>query len=234
MSARAVAIVAAAGESRRMGFDKMRRDLGGVPALVRSVRRLSEVSAIEEIVLAVRPGLEAAVRDELVAPYRLEKVTRIVAGGETRVHTVWNALQAVAASADLVAIHDGARPFVTVAAVEACLRAAQETGGALLAMPLTPTIKQVNAAGCVTGTLDRSTLWGAATPQAFRLREFMAAYTRFWASGADANAITDDAQLFAAQGGTVRVVPSNEENIKLTTPLDWLVAEMLAQRNVAG
>ena len=167
--------------------------------------------------------------EELVKQFSLDKIAGIVEGGETRVHSVWNALQAVPRDAEIVAVHDGARPFVSVAAVQQCIAAARETGGAILAHPVTPTIKQADEALRVIRTLDRGALWGAATPQCFRLAAYRAAYELLWSSGADVSTITDDAQIFERAGGTVRIVPSNEENIKLTTALDWRLAELLAK-----
>jgi len=222
------AIITAAGSSRRMGFDKLQRSLNGLPLIAHTIRRIASVPEIGAIVLAVRPGGIARMQ-ALVNECVPGTIAVIVEGGETRVHSVWNALQAVPAGTEIVAVHDGARPFVSVAAVQQCIAAARESGGAILAHPVTPTIKQADEALRVVRTLDRRTLWGAATPQCFRLDAYRAAYERLWASGIDVSTITDDARIFELAGGTVRIIPSNEENIKLTTALDWRLAELLTQ-----
>ena len=221
----AVAIIPAAGESRRMGFDKTKRLLVGVPLIVRTVRRLIECKIFSDLIIAVPAGSESDSAGVLLS-HGLESV-RVVAGGVTRVHSVWNALHAVQGTPDVVAIHDGARPFVSVESVRASLDAATVCGGAVVATRVVPTIKVADERGCVAATPDRSTLWAAGTPQSFRYAELVAAFDRFWTSNADPRFITDDATIFAAAGGTVKLVEGNIENIKITTPLDWQVAELL-------
>lgn len=223
----AVAVVAAGGSSSRMGFNKTTSMLCGVPLLARTLQRLAEVAELREIVAAVPPGSEEQLRSTCLAPFGLEARVRLAAGGPSRVQSVWNAVRAVRSAPDVIAIHDGARPFVSVAVIRDALRTAQEHGGALVALPMIPTVKRIRD-GRVIETLDRTHLWCAATPQAFRYAEFLRAYEELWASGADVTAITDDAQIFERAGGTVMIVQSNPENIKLTTPFDWRIGELLA------
>jgi 2-C-methyl-D-erythritol 4-phosphate cytidylyltransferase len=230
----AVALVPAAGTSNRMGFDKITGPLSGLPLIVHTVRRLSLVPEIEQIVLAVQPGREEEIGRDIVAAYRLGKVSRVVSGGATRVHSVWNALQAITGAPDVVAVHDGARPFVTVSAVRASLAAAATHGGAIVATQVVPTIKRVGADGVVLETLNRAPLWAAATPQSFRYHEFADAYAQLWSAGAPVDVITDDAQIFERAGGSVTIVPGNPENVKLTQPLDWATAEWMIQTGRDG
>ena len=224
----AVALIPAAGTSRRMGFSKLLTPLAGVPVLLRTLRTLAGIQAFQQIIIAVQPGSEAEVTALLASEPAWARQVRVIAGGATRAHSVWHALQAVDGTPDLVAVHDGARPFVDPVVVCAALDTALECGGALVATPVIPTIKRVNTARCVTATLDRATLWAAATPQVFRFRAFITAYEHFWRSHAEVGAITDDCQIFELDGGIIRIVESNPENIKITTPFDWRVAEMLA------
>jgi len=230
----AVALVPAAGSSSRMGFDKISATLAGLPLLVHTLRRLSLVPEIRGIVLAVPPGREDEVVATVIAPYRLEKVTRICCGGASRAHSVWNALEAVTDNPDLVAVHDGARPFVSVDAIGRVLSAAAEHGGAVVATPVAPTIKRVNPEALVVETLERPQLWAAATPQSFRYREFLDAYRQLHESGVPVDSCTDDAQVFEHAGGAVKIVAGNPENIKLTTPFDWAVAEWMIQTGRDG
>jgi 2-C-methyl-D-erythritol 4-phosphate cytidylyltransferase len=224
----AAALIPAAGTSRRMGFSKLLTPLAGVPVLLRTLRTLATCAAFDELIVAAQPGSEPDVIALLAGDPALAARTRVVAGGATRVHSVWLALQAVRGAPDVVAVHDGARPFVAPAVVRAALDTAHAHGGALVAMPVVPTIKRVNADRCVNATLDRSTLWAAATPQAFRFGAFVAAFEHFWQRTLDVSSITDDCQIFELDGGTVRIVESNPENIKITTPFDWRIAAMLA------
>ncbi len=224
----AVALIPAAGTSQRMGFSKLLTPLAGVPVLLRTLGTLAGVEAFQQIIVAVQPGSEAEVTALLAKAPGWARRVRVIAGGATRVHSVWHALQAVDGTPDLVAVHDGARPFVTPAVIHAALDTALQMGGALVATPVIPTIKSVNATRCVKATLDRTTLWAAATPQVFRFRAFVTAYERLWCHTQDVSAITDDCQIFELDGGTIRIVESNPENIKITTPLDWRVAELLA------
>ena len=209
-----------------MGFDKTLHDLSGTPLLARTIKRLSDVEEIVAILVAVQPRRADDVRD-IVKQFELAKVTRVVMGGETRTHSVWNALQAVEGNPDVIAVHDGARPFVSVEAVRASLYTARDSGGAVVATPVIPTIKQVKANLEIERTFERGSLWAAATPQSFRYKDFLQAYQAFWKSGDDPATLTDDAQILERAGGVVKIVEGNIENIKLTTPLDWKIAEIL-------
>jgi len=144
------------------------------------------------------------------------------------VHSVWNALQAVAGTPDLVAVHDAARPFVEPQVVQRALAAAAACGGALVATRVVPTLKSVSDDLRVVATVDREHVWAAATPQVFRFPDFLQAYRLFWDQHGDPTGITDDCSIFERSGGTIQIVDGNPENIKITTPFDWRVATMLA------
>jgi len=223
----AVALIPAAGSSRRMGFDKILHELDGVPLLVRTLRRLQEAMVFTDFIVAVQPGMEQDILAQFLEPNGLAGSVRVVAGGATRTHSVWHALETVRNEPDLVAVHDAARPFVSADAVRASLDAAREFGGAIVATRVIPTIKVADERDCVEATPGRTRLWAAATPQSFRYRDFLAAYRRFWASGDDPASLTDDAQIFERAGGTVKLVEGNSDNIKITTSLDWRIAELL-------
>jgi 2-C-methyl-D-erythritol 4-phosphate cytidylyltransferase len=171
------------------------------------------VPAIEQIVVALPPGVAAPAG------------TVGVHGGERRSHSVRAALGAARPDADVVLVHDAARPLVTPAIVEDCLGAlaAGDCDAAIAAAPVADTIKEADGTR-VRRTLDRSTLWAVQTPQAFR-REVL---ERALAQGdAALAAATDDASLVEALGATVRLVPAPAANLKVTTPVDLRVAELL-------
>jgi 2-C-methyl-D-erythritol 4-phosphate cytidylyltransferase len=143
---------------------------------------------------------------------------------------VWNGLLATPEDAPAVLVHDGARPFVTAAIIGRVLDACSD-GGAIAAVRVTDTVKEVGPDGIVRGTPDRERLWRAQTPQGFPRAALIHAYARARAEGV---AATDDAAIFARYGAAVRVVEGSERNIKVTRPADLVVAEALALATDAG
>jgi 2-C-methyl-D-erythritol 4-phosphate cytidylyltransferase len=215
----AVALVVAAGRGERLGtpVPKAFVMLAGRPMIEWSIAALRGVAAIEQIVVALPAGVDAPAG------------TVGVPGGAQRSHSVRAALAAAREDPDVV-VHDAARPLVSAALVQACLDGLQGADAAIAAAQVTDTIKQC-ADGHVERTLDRSRLWAVQTPQAFR-REALA---RALAQDDDAlAAATDDAALVEALGGTVRVIEAPRENLKITTPLDLRVAELLLSDRARG
>src|SRR5205085_2800719 len=149
---------------------------------------------------------------------------QIVDGGAERFESVANALAAVKAEADFVAIHDAVRPCLTEALVNAVFTKAQQTGAALLAVPVTDTVKQVNAQHQVQATQPRQGLWLAQTPQVFRRDWLAEAYAKRGQLGKD---VTDDAQLVEAAGHPVHVVEGSASNLKITSKADLTLAEAI-------
>jgi 2-C-methyl-D-erythritol 4-phosphate cytidylyltransferase len=178
-----------------------------------SLDALRAVPRIERIVIALPEGVEAP------------EGTIGVPGGAERSHSVRNALAAAGGRADApILIHDAARPLVTPELIEQCLDALEGVDAAIAAAPVTDTTKEAGEDGLVTRTLDRSRLWAVQTPQVFR----RAALDAVMAQPDDVlAAATDDASLIEASGGTVRLVPAPRENLKVTTPVDLRVAELL-------
>jgi 2-C-methyl-D-erythritol 4-phosphate cytidylyltransferase len=222
--ARATAVIAAAGSGERLGAGgpKALVALGGRPLVAWSLAAMEAAETVSAVVVAAPPDeLEAFERAATRAAGGL--AVTVVAGGASRSESVAAGLAAV--DSELVAVHDAARPLVEAELVDAVvgrLAAADGTACVLAAAPVTDTIKEADDE-VVERTLDRSRLWGAQTPQAFRtaaLREALAA--------ADSLGVaTDDAMIVEAAGGRVEVHPAPAENIKVTTPLDLRVAELL-------
>jgi 2-C-methyl-D-erythritol 4-phosphate cytidylyltransferase len=208
----AVALVVAAGRGERLGtpVPKAFVNLAGRPMLEWSVAALQQVAAVSEIVVALPPGVAAPAG------------TIGVPGGSQRSHSVRAAL-AAAAHDDVVIVHDAARPLITPALVSACLAALADADAAIAATPVTDTIKECED-GRVVRTLDRGRLWAIQTPQVFRREALERALAQ---DDGVVAAATDDAALVEALGGTVRIVPAPPENLKVTTPLDLRVAELL-------
>ena len=225
MSGRAALVVPAGGAGRRMGgVYKPFLSLDGEPVLLHSLRPFLGLQAIEWVVIA----LPADVAAEPPAWLRdLDSRIRLVAGGSERGASVQNALVEVPAEADVILIHDAARPLVTSDVIERALAAAARGLNAVVAVPVTDTIKEVDEGGRIVGSPDRRTLWAAQTPQAFPRAAIADAYARAAREGVSA---TDDAALIARYGGTVIVIEGDAANIKVTTPADLDVAAALLQR----
>jgi 2-C-methyl-D-erythritol 4-phosphate cytidylyltransferase len=230
----AVALIVAAGLGERLGapHPKALVEVAGRPLWKWSLCTLREAAGIGRIAIAMPPAYESGgVTSEVSIglPSSLDAIA--VKGGVTRSESVRHALAAAGdgRDSDLVLVHDAARPLVTVELIEATLAAAAGEGvdAAIAATRVTDTIKQADGGGVVTQTLDRAGLWAVQTPQVFR-RE---ALERALDVPDDVLAqATDDAWLVERAGGRVVVVPSTPENLKITTPLDLDLAELLLAR----
>jgi 2-C-methyl-D-erythritol 4-phosphate cytidylyltransferase len=218
--ARVWSIVVAGGAGRRFGERKQFSSLGGRPVLAWAVEACRGVS--DGVVLVVPAGVEADDPSHAGAD-------AVVAGGATRADSVRHGLHAVPTDADIVVVHDAARPLASPALFAAVLAALREEGvdGAIPGLAPSDTIKVVDEAMNVTSTLDRAALVAVQTPQAFRAAALRAAHAHVGAETGPGGAATDDAMLVEATGGKVRVVPGHAENLKITTPDDLVAAERL-------
>jgi 2-C-methyl-D-erythritol 4-phosphate cytidylyltransferase len=223
---RIVALIPAAGLGLRMGGDvrKQFRPLGGLPLLVHSLRVFQASPVIDAVVLAVPEADLQYCRTEIVDRHGFTKVSHVVAGGKERQDSVRQALAVVGEGVDLVVIHDAVRPCVTGAMVRQVVEAAAVDGGAIIALPMRDTVKQVAANRVIERTIDRKPLWLAQTPQAFRRDWLEEAHRKAQTEGL---AATDDAFLVEWMGHPVRVVEGNGENIKITRPEDLVIGEAI-------
>ena len=213
----AVALLVAAGRGERLGVSgpKAFVVLAGRPMLEWSLAALNAAPSIERVVVAVPPGVE---------------YPGGVAGGEARSHSVRNALRA-AGDAEVVVVHDAARPLVDADLVERCVAALDGGVDAVIAAaPVTDTMKEASD-GIVVRTLERERLWAVQTPQVFRRAALEAALD---APDDVLASATDDAGLVEARGGVVRVVESSPRNLKVTTATDLALAELLLRERGAG
>jgi 2-C-methyl-D-erythritol 4-phosphate cytidylyltransferase len=220
-----VAIIVAAGRGTRAGAGaaKQFRELCGVPVVVHTLRRFEECASVGQTVLVV-PAPDAASFAGFAGQYGLRKLADVVAGGATRTESVWRGLQSIdAANAGIIAIHDGVRPLVAPAEIDATVWTAEATGAAVLVAPVTDTIKEVGS-GVIRGTPPRESLRRALTPQCFIYGLLRRAYERALGEGMDA---TDDSALVELLGVEVSAVEGDARNIKLTRPEDFALAELL-------
>ena len=217
MPATAVALVVAAGRGERLGSGgpKAFVALAGRPMLDWSIDALRQVAAVEQIVVALPEGFEAP------------QGTIGVVGGAARSQSVLNALAAADPRAEVVVVHDAARPLVSEELIEACIAALDQDGrwdGAIAAAPVKDTVKRSADGVGVLETPARSELWAVQTPQVFRREALESALGR---SEAELAAASDDAMLVEADGGRVRLVHCESENFKVTTAADLALAEQL-------
>lgn len=225
-----VAIVLAAGQGKRMhaSVQKQYLMLHGYPLLYYALRTF-EKSEVDSIVLVAGDGEQEYCRGEIVEKYSFRKVTRIATGGRERYHSVYEGLCA-AEGADYVLIHDGARPFVTEEIISRTLVGAREHGACVAAMPAKDTIKIADGDGFVAETPQRSHVWMAQTPQAFSYELIWGAYRDLIQSEQTGHPIevTDDAMVLEMmRGHRAKLAEGSYENIKITTPLDFQIAEWL-------
>lgn len=230
---KASAIIVAAGSGTRLGFDvpKAFVELGGRTLLWYSLRTIGAVAAIEEAVVTVPPAMEPQARAQVRAA-GLEIPVKLTLGGAERQDSVRIALGLTSAEAELVVVHDAARPFATPAMFAATLAAAERLGGAIAAVPVADTLKRVGASAgrsdgndrAIVGTVVREGLWQAQTPQAFRRELLIRAHDR---AVLDALVATDDADLVERLGATVVVVDGSTLNFKITIANDLRLAEVL-------
>lgn len=220
-----VAIITAAGQGTRIGGERAKQflELAGVPIIIHTLRRFEECNGIQEIIVTL-PSTDAANFLELANKHGLRKVSRIVQGGATRAESVWNGLKQVrTATAGIVAVHDGVRPFVTTDEISRTIEKAKETGAAILAAPVTDTIKEVENE-IVVSTHERAKLWRALTPQCFHYEILRRAFEH--THDKELNA-TDDSAMVEAIGVAVSIVEGSPRNIKITHKEDLAIAEIL-------
>jgi len=219
------AIICAAGPGKRFGGKRHKQfvDIGGRAAFLRSVELFSNREDVKQILLAIPQEDQEIVEIRYGANLSLFNV-KVLIGGATRFETVNKALQLLKDDIELVAIHDAARCCVTAKWVEDVIKAAAKTGAAILACPVTATLKEVKD-GLIIKNVDRKGLYEAQTPQVFEVK--LLKQSREKINKADIEKITDDSQLVEALGHKVSIVETDSSNIKITYPADVAIAEAI-------
>lgn len=217
------AVIVAAGSATRMGgIDKVMADLGGEPMIVRTVRAFQNCEAIASIVIVTREDLIRPISDLC---RDMKKVAAVVAGGKSRQESVHLGLNALPKGTKLAAVHDGARPLVSWQVIDRVVRAANTYGAAAPAIPVKDTIKVVQG-GLVKETPDRSSLMAVQTPQVFDFDLLRGALRKAEEDGAQ---VTDDCSAVERTGMRIKIVEGDERNLKVTTPMDLKIAELLLE-----
>jgi 2-C-methyl-D-erythritol 4-phosphate cytidylyltransferase len=222
---KADAVIVSAGKGQRFmeGKKKQFHFLEGKPILAHTLDKFETSPLIRSILLVVGQEDMDYCLKEVIEKYNFQKVSQIVPGGKRRQESVRNGMDALPKDADIVAIHDGVRPFVTRAMIEDSIHSAVRYGAVVLAMPVKETIKMSHPDGTVLKTLDRESLWQVQTPQTFQVNVIKEAYLRATEDGFTG---TDDASLVERIGVKVHILPGSYTNIKITTPEDLLLANL--------
>lgn len=217
------AVIVAAGSASRMGgIDKVMAPLGGEPMILRTVRAFEDCEAVKEIVIVTREDLMGPIA-ELCSGFT--KIRSVVQGGSSRQESVKLGLLAFSKEVRLAAVHDGARPLVSGELIDKVIRAAHSYGAAAPAIPVKDTIK-IFEGGFIAATPDRSSLRAVQTPQVMDRDLLLGALEKAEQEG---TALTDDCSAVEHIGMRVRLVEGEERNLKVTTPLDLKIAELLLE-----
>ncbi|HUL45003.1 MAG TPA: 2-C-methyl-D-erythritol 4-phosphate cytidylyltransferase [Bacteroidota bacterium] len=222
-------IIPAAGTGSRMGgaTSKQFLDLAGSPILLHTLRRFEHAAVVDVIIVSAASDLTSRV-SVMVDREGLKKVVRVVEGGRERQDSVWNALRGAGEfKIDIIAVHDGVRPFVSEKQVAEVISVAEKEGAAILAVRSKETVKLIDEKKHIRSTPDRDSLWVAQTPQAFEFRLLLRASEKAMEEGFYG---TDEAMLVERTGGNIAVVEGSYDNIKITTPEDLELAKMITNR----
>lgn len=218
-------IVAAGGESRRMGehVNKLFSEIGGVPVIAHTLRALQNSSFIDEIIVAAKEADLLAVSD-IAAEFEIHKLKAVVKGGAVRAESVKAAVAEISTECDMVAVHDAARPLVDETVIAETVSAAVTFGAAVCGVRPKSTLKREAANGFVAETVNRDEVFEIQTPQVFSKQLFFDAYD---AESDILCTVTDDCALAERLGAKIKITEGSYRNIKITTPEDLLIAECL-------
>lgn len=224
----ASAVIVAAGNSTRMGMDKIFLPLNTVPAIVYTLKAFECSETIDEVILVCKDDHVSTLR-EIIQNHNIKKVTNLTPGGSSRQESVFAGISHCNVRTTHYAVHDAARCLITSAEIDFVVRDAFVHGASSLGVPCKDTIKTVDSQNFVVKSLDRSVLWNIQTPQVFAKDLYLAAMDAATRAGAD---YTDDCQLIENIGERVHIVKGSYSNLKLTTPDDIAVFEgILRQRS---
>ncbi|MEA4896563.1 MAG: 2-C-methyl-D-erythritol 4-phosphate cytidylyltransferase [Oscillospiraceae bacterium] len=221
---RCSAVIVAAGASTRFGSDKLFAPLNGIPVLAYSLTTFEACENISEIIVVTEPEKITKVA-ELCGRYNISKLTKVVSGGATRLESSLSGVSETDKKCELIAVHDGARPLVSVKIIEDAIKGAYKHRAAIPAVPARDTVKILSGA-FTSETPDRATAWCAQTPQVFLPELVKGALTSALQKGIPAS---DDASAVEMLGFPVYITEGSEENIKITTPLDIKFAECILE-----
>lgn len=224
-----VALIAAAGKGKRMNarISKSFIPIFGKPILAYTIEKFEKCKLIDKIYLIVSREEKELCNRNIITKYNFSKVQELVDGGETRQDSVYNGIKALDKDTDILVIHDGARPLVEETIIRDSIEKAQKYGAAIAAIPIKDTVKKCGKGFFINKTLNREEIWRAQTPQTFKYDLILPAYHKAYK---DKYLATDDAAILERYGHRVKLIIGSEENIKITTPFDIIVAENLLKK----
>lgn len=225
-----VAVIPCAGSGVRMGAGKAKQflEIKDKPILALTLEKFQACPLIDSITLVVPMAEIGFCKREIIERHSLDKVERVILGGERRQDSVRLGLEASKGEYELVVIHDGVRPFIDVKIIESAVTAARDHRAVITALPAKDTVKEVDQAGFVVKTYDRKNVWLVQTPQVFRYTDIMTAHERAVSEGWED--VTDDASLIERLGIPVKVISGSEFNIKITTPGDMELGYLFLEK----
>ena len=223
---KSAAIIVAGGKGKRMGTDISKQfiQVKNKPILAYTIEKFIESNLFEEIIVVLPENQLSYFEKEIKDKYFSRNEIKTVAGGVERQNSVFNGLKMISKNTDIVAIHDGVRPFIKTQDIEKTIKAAYKEGACILGVPVKDTIKECDTDKNVINTLDRKTLWAIQTPQTFKYNIIMEAYIKAEKSGFIG---TDDASVVEKAGYKVVVTEGSYENIKITTIEDLIYTKKL-------
>lgn len=228
-----LAIVAAAGEGSRFGLaaGKQFVDLSGRPLLAYSIEALQQSEEVNGIVIVTNRERVDFCRDRIVKRFAFNKVVDVIAGGDYRQESVYLGLISLPPAVKKVIIHDGARPLIETKKIDEVIAACPNGGGAILAIPVTDTVKLAGENNEIVETIDRDRLWLAQTPQVFDYAALIEAHEK---AKKDGFVGTDDASLMERLGHKIKIVSGGDDNLKITTPRDLVAAEVILSERISA
>ncbi len=218
------AIIVAAGSSKRVGFDKLFSKLGDRSVLEHALTAFEEAESVSEIIVVCR---DPKLVQDAINRAGGRKVRAVVRGGERRQDSVQAGLKELAENSEFVAVHDAARPLITPREIERVFSAARKHGAAVLAVPITDTLKFADANQVVSGSIDRQNVFAMQTPQIFRRASLLEAYERV---SRNALIVTDEVSAIEHAGGSIVIVPAQDHNLKITYAGDLPIAEFILKQ----
>jgi 2-C-methyl-D-erythritol 4-phosphate cytidylyltransferase len=222
------AIIVAAGSSKRVGFDKLFSKLGDRSVLEHALTAFEEAESVSEIIIVCR---DPKLVQDAINRAGGRKVRAVVRGGERRQDSVQAGLKELAENSEFVAVHDAARPLITPREIERVFSAARKHGAAVLAAPITDTLKFADANQVVSGSIDRQNVFAMQTPQIFRRASLLEAYERI---SSNSLIVTDEVSAIEHAGGSIVIVPAQDHNLKITYAGDLPIAEFILKQRISS
>jgi 2-C-methyl-D-erythritol 4-phosphate cytidylyltransferase len=222
------AIIVAAGSSKRVGFDKLFSKLGDRSVLEHALAAFEEAESVSEIIVV---GRDPKLIQDAIKRAGFRKVHAVVRGGERRQDSVQTGLKELTEDSEFVAVHDAARPLITPREIERVFSAARKHGAAVLAAPMTDTLKFADANQVVSGSIDRQNVFAMQTPQIFRQQLLVDAYQRV---AENSLTITDEVSAIEYAGGKIAIVAARDSNLKITYAGDLPIAEFILKQRISS